>query len=117
MVSSLYAGDLIWLISEPLEWCKQSVILGDLGFLKSELKKDLKQEGYFLWMPLRQNLARAEEHNYWKVMVRRRTIETRFSELYHLFDIVHTLARDLVGLQLRIEQNILSENFSFFKIN
>ncbi|BAW17228.1 hypothetical protein SITYG_12490 [Streptococcus intermedius] len=40
----------------------------------------------------------AEEHNNWKVMTMRRTIETRFSELCRFFDIEHTLARGLAGL-------------------
>ncbi|VGQ40117.1 IS4 family transposase [Streptococcus pyogenes] len=84
----------IKMVYELLEGCKQSVILGDLGYLGSEFKKDLKQEGYHLWTPFRKNMTGAEEHNNWKVMSKRRTIETRFSELCRLFDIEHTLARD-----------------------
>ena len=107
----------IKVVYELLEGCKQSVILGDLGYLSSELKKDLEQEGYHLWTPFRQNMAGAEEHNDWKVMAMRRTIETRFSELCRLFDIEHTLARGLAGLQLRIEQIILAHNLRYFEIN
>ncbi|HEM3745069.1 TPA: IS982 family transposase, partial [Streptococcus suis] len=92
----------IKVVYELLEGCKQSVILGDLGYLSSELKKYLEQEGYHLWMPFRKNMTGAEEHNNWKVMAMRRTIETRFSELCRLFDIEHTLARSLAGLQLRM---------------
>lgn len=47
-------------------------------------------------------MAGAEKHNDWKAMAMRRTMETRFSELCHLFDIEQTLARGLAGLQLRI---------------
>lgn len=47
----------------------------------------------------------------------RRTIETHFSELCRLFDIEHTLARGLVGLQLRIEQIILPHNLRYFQMN
>ncbi len=65
----------IKVVYELLEGCKQSVILGDLGYLSSELKKDLEQEGYHLWTPFRQNMAGAEEHNDWKVMAMRRTEE------------------------------------------
>ncbi|WP_449459437.1 transposase, partial [Streptococcus suis] len=100
-----------------LEGCKQSVILGDLGYLSSELKKDLKREGYHLWTPFRKNMTGAKEHNDWKVLAMRRTIETRFSELYRLFDIEHTLARSLAGLQLRIEQIILAHNLRYFQMN
>lgn len=107
----------IKVVYELLEGCKQSVILGDLGYLSSELKKDLEQEGYHLWTPFRQNMAGAEEHNNWKVMAMRRTIETRFSELCRLFDIEHTLARGLAGLQLRIEQIILAHNLRYFEMN
>ncbi len=32
-----------------------------------------------LWTPFRQNMAGTEEHNKWKVMAMRRTIEARFS--------------------------------------
>ncbi|HEM5508934.1 TPA: IS982 family transposase, partial [Streptococcus suis] len=85
----------IKVVYELLEGCKQSVILGDLGYLSSELKKDLEQEGYHLWTPFRKNMTGSEEHNNWNVMVMRRTIETRFSELCRLFDIEHTLARSL----------------------
>ncbi|RRA77598.1 IS982 family transposase, partial [Streptococcus agalactiae] len=87
----------IKVVYELLEGCKQLVILGDLGYLSSELKKDLEQEGYHLWTPFRQNMVGAEEHNDWKVMAMRRTIETRFSELCRLFDIEQTLARVLAG--------------------
>ncbi|CCW39185.1 putative transposase [Streptococcus agalactiae ILRI005] len=90
----------IKVVYELLEGCKQLVILGDLGYLSSELKKDLEQEGYHLWTPFRQNMVSAEEHNDWKVMAMRRTIETRFSELCRLFDIEQRLARGLAGLQL-----------------
>ncbi|HFI0426102.1 TPA: IS982 family transposase [Streptococcus suis] len=107
----------IKVVYELLEGCKQSVILGDLGYLSSKLKKDLEQEGYHLWTPFRQNMAGAEEHNNWKVMAMRRTIETRFSELCRLFDIEHTLARGIAGLQLRIEQIILAHNLRYFEMN
>ena len=107
----------IKVVSELLEGCKQSVILGDLGYLSSELKKDLKQEGYHLWTPFRKNMTGTEEHNNWKVMAMRRTIETRFSELCRLFDIEHTLARGLAGLQLRMEQIILAHNLRYFEMN
>lgn len=59
----------------------------------------------------------AEEHNDWKVLAMRRTIETRFSELCHLFDIEHTLARSLAGLQLRMVQIILDHNLRYFEMN
>ncbi|CYV33785.1 IS982 family transposase [Streptococcus suis] len=107
----------IKVIYELLEGCKQSVILGDLGYLSSELKKDLEQQGYHLWTPFRKNMTGAEEHNNWKVMAMRRTVETRFSELCRLFDIEHTLARSLAGLQLRIEQIILAHNLRYFEMN
>ncbi|WP_079253064.1 IS982 family transposase [Streptococcus suis] len=107
----------IKVVYELLEGCKQSVILGDLGYLSSELKKYLEQEGYHLWMPFRKNMTGAEEHNNWKVMAMRRTIETRFSELCRLFDIEHTLARSLAGLQLRMEQIILAHNLRYFEMN
>ncbi len=68
----------IKVVYELLEGCKQSVILGDLGYLSSELKKDLEQEGYHLWTPFRKNMIGSEEHNNWKVMAMRRTIETPF---------------------------------------
>ncbi len=46
-----------------------------------------------------------------------RTIETRFSELYALFDIEQTLARGLDGLQLRIEQILLAYYLRYFEVN
>ena len=107
----------IKVVYELLEGCKQSVILGDLGYLSSELKKDLEQEGYHLWAPFRKNMTGSEEHNNWKVMAMRRTIETCFSELCRLFDIEHTLARSLAGLQLRMEQIILAHNLRYFEMN
>lgn len=107
----------IKVVYELLEGCKQSVILGDLGYLSSELKKDSEQEGYHLWTPVRQNMAGAKEHNNWKVMALRRTIETRFFELCCLFNIEHTLARGIAGLQLRMEQIILAHNLRYFEMN
>lgn len=100
----------IKVVYKLLEGCKQSVILGDLGYLSSELKKNLEQQGYHLWTPFRKNMTGAEEQNDWKMMTRRRTIETRFSELCRFFDIEHTLAKGLAGLQLRMEQIVLAHN-------
>ena len=77
----------------------------------------MKQKGYHLWTPLRQNMARAEQHNHWKLMAMRRTIETRFSELCAFFDVEQTLARGLTGLQLRMEQIVLTYNLRYFEIN
>ncbi|MEG3228518.1 transposase, partial [Streptococcus suis] len=76
-----------------------------------------EQQGYHLWTPFRQNMTGAKEHNDWKVMAMRRTIETRFSELCRLFDIEHTLTRSLAELQLRIEQIILAHNLRYFEMN
>lgn len=104
-------------IQELLEGCKQSVILGDLGYLSNELKQGLELEGYHLWIPVRQNMTGAKEQNNWRVMAMRRTIETRFSELCRLFDIEYTLARGLAGLQLRLEQIVLAHNLRYFEMN
>ena len=40
-------------------------------------------------------MARAKQHNHWKLMAMRRTIETRFLELCAFFDVEQTLARGL----------------------
>ena len=61
----------IKVVYELLEGCKQSAILGDLGYLNSEHKKDLEQQGYHLWTPFRKNMTETEEHNDWKVMSKR----------------------------------------------
>ncbi|MEX5397235.1 IS982 family transposase, partial [Streptococcus sp. ZJ93] len=66
---------------------------------------------------LRQNMTGAKQHNHWKLLAMRRTIETRFSELCALFDVEQTLTRNLTGLQLRIEQIILAYNLRYFEIN
>ena len=62
-------------------------------------------------------MARANQHNHWKLMAMRRTIETRFSELCAFFDVEQTLARGLTGLQLRMEQIVLSYNLRYFEID
>ena len=62
-------------------------------------------------------MVRAKQHNHWKLMAMRRTIETRFSELCALFDVEQTLARGLTGLQLRMEQIVLTYNLRYFEIN
>ncbi len=54
----------------------------------------------------------AEQRNHWQLLVMRRTIETRFSELCSLFDIEHTLTRSIRRLQLRIEQIILAYHWN-----
>lgn len=107
----------IKVVDELLEGCRQSVVLADLGYLSQVLKDSLKQKGYHIWTPLRQNMVGAEQHNHWQLLVMRRTIETRFSELCALFDIEHTLTRSIRGLQLRIEQIILAYNLRYFEIN
>ena len=71
----------------------------------------MKQKGYHLWTPLRQNMARAKQHNHWKLMA------TRFSELCAFFDVEQTLARGFTGLQLRMEQIVLTYNLRYFEIN
>ena len=50
-------------------------------------------------------------------MAMRRTIETRFSELCAFFDVEQTLARGLTGLQLRMEQIVLTYSLRYFEIN
>lgn len=104
-------------VDNLLENCRQSVILADLGYLSQELRERLKQQGYHLWTPFRQNMEGAKQHNHWNLMAMRRTIETRFSELCVLFEIEQTLARTLTGLQLRIEQIVLAYNLRYFEIN
>ena len=104
-------------VHDLLENCRQPYILADLGYLSQELKESLKQKGYHLWTPLCQNMTGAKQHNHWKQMVMRRTIETRFSQLCALFDMEHTLARGLTGLQLRIEQIVLAYNLRYFEMN
>ena len=89
-------------VNDLLENCRQSYILADLGYLSYELKDNLEQKGYHLWTPLRQNMVGAKQHNHWKLMAMRRTIETRFSELCALFD---------------IEQIVLIYNLRYFEIN
>ena len=61
-------------VDDLLENCSQPYVL-------YELREQLKQKGYHLWTPLRQKMVRAKQHNHWKLMAMRRTIETRFSEL------------------------------------
>ena len=62
-------------------------------------------------------MVRAKQHNHWKLMAMRRTIETRFSELCAFFDVEQTLARGLTRLQLRMEQIVLTYNLRYFEIN
>ena len=104
-------------VEDLLEGCQQSVILADLGYLSQALKDRLKQRGYHLWTPLRQNMEGASQHNNWRLLAMRRTIETRFSELCALFDMEHTFARGVAGLQLRIEQILSAYHLSYFELN
>jgi len=62
-------------------------------------------------------MASAKQHNHWKLMAMRRTIETRFLELCAFFDVELTLARGLTRLQLRMEQIVLTYNLRYFEIN
>ena len=62
-------------------------------------------------------MVRAKQHNHWKLMAMRRTIETRFSELCAFFDVEQTLARGLTRLQLRMEQIVLTYNLRYFEIS
>ena len=62
-------------------------------------------------------MVNAKQHNHWKLMAMRQTIETRFSELCAFFDVEQTLARGLTGLQLRMEQIVLTYNLRYFEIN
>lgn len=87
----------IKVVDEQLEGCQQSVILADLGYLSQELKDRLEQKGYHLWTPLRQNMTGASQHNNWRLLAMRRTIETRFSELCTLFDMNRPLPENSLG--------------------
>ena len=51
-------------------------------------------------------MARAKQHNHWKLMAMRRTIETRFSELCAFFDVEQTLARGLMRLTSTTSKNL-----------
>lgn len=107
----------IKVVEDLLEGCQQTVILADLGYLNQDLKDRLKQKGDHLWTPLRQNMKGASLHNNGRLLAMMRTIETRFSELCALFDMGHTFAREVAGLQLRIEQILLTYNLSYFEFN
>lgn len=104
-------------VDDLLEGCQQSMIFADLGYLSQELKDSLERRGYHLWTPWRQNMEGANQHNNWRLLAMRRTIETRFSELCAPFDIEQTFARGLAGLQLRIEQILLTYNLNYFEFN
>ena len=104
----------IKVVDDLLEGCQQSVILADLNYLSQALKDRLKQRGYHLWTPLRQNMRGASQYNNWRLLAMRRTIETRFSELCALLDMEHTFARGAAGLQLRIEQIPIGLSFELF---
>ena len=104
-------------MDDLLEGCQQSVILADLGYLSQKLKDSLERRGYHLWTLWRQNMEGANQHNNWRLLAMRGTIETHFSELCTLFDMEQTFARGLAGLQLRIEQILLTYNLSYFEFN
>lgn len=59
----------------------------------------------------------AKERNHWQLMAMRRTIESRFSELVRLFGIEHILTRGKTGLQLRLEQIVLTYHLRYFEMN
>ena len=71
-------------------------------------------KGYHLWTPLRQNMNWANHYNNWKLMAKRRTIETRFSVLSTEFDIQRPLVRSLRGLELWLENIIWTYHLRFF---
>ena len=104
-------------VDDLLENCRHPFILEDLGYLSKSLKEELIKRDYHLWTPWRQNMQGAREHNSWKLLAMRRTIETRFSELCCLFGIEQTLARGLAGLQLMLEQITLTYNLRYFNSN
>ena len=58
-------------VDDLLENCSQPYVLADLAYLSYELREQLKQKGYNLWTPLCQNMARAKQHNHWKLMAMR----------------------------------------------
>ena len=47
-------------VDDLLENCSQTYALADLAYLSYELREQLKQKGYHLWTPLRQNMVRAK---------------------------------------------------------
>lgn len=116
LVTSVSVHD-VQVVDDLLEDCQQSVILADLGYLSQKLKDRLELKGYHLWTPLRQKMEGASQHNDWRLLAMRRTIESRFSELCALFDIEQTFARGLTGLQLRIEQILLTYDLGYFELN
>ena len=75
----------IRVIDDLLENCHHPYILADLGYLSHEIRNSLEQKGYHLWTPLRQKVAGAKQHNHWKLMAMRRTIETRFFRTLYAF--------------------------------
>ena len=99
---------------ELLEDTNFPMILADLGYTSQSLKQRLAQKGYQLWTPLRQNMSEAKHHDNWKLMAKRRTIETRFSVLCTEFDIQRPLVRSLCGLELWLESIIWVYNLRFF---
>ena len=58
-------------------------------------------------------MANARKHNKWELLKARWITETRFSLLCTVFDIEHSLAISLAGIELWMERIIFTHNLCY----
>jgi hypothetical protein len=73
----------------------KGLLLGDKGFIRPELQKELKEQGIYLQTPLRDNMIDERPKNFLKwLMSTRRLVETVIGQLTERFHIEKVRARD-----------------------
>jgi Transposase DDE domain len=91
----------------------KGLLLGDKGFIRPELQKDLKEQGIYLQTPLRDNMKEERPKNFLKwLMGTRRLVETVIGQLTERLHIEKVRARDAWHQCSRFWRKILAHTAS-----
>jgi len=91
----------------------KGLILGDKGFIRPELKNELKEQGLHLQTPLRDNMTDERSKSFLKWMMgTRRLIETVIGQLTERFHIEKVRARDTWHQYSRFWRKLLAHTTS-----
>ena len=84
------------------------LLLGDKGYIKSDLSAQLAAQGLRLLTPKRRNMQGYSPSTNRSISRSRQIVETVIAHLCHWFDIETVLARDLWHLSSRLARKVLA---------
>ncbi|WP_432406379.1 IS982 family transposase [Wukongibacter sp. M2B1] len=104
---------VVW---DLLESYQSITVLGDKGYINSNISPELKDEKNINLIPLKRNNSKDQYPKFIRQLIfkARRRIETTASQLTEQLNIEKVLAKSLWGLQTRLKTKLLAYNLCYF---